>query len=216
MKRKKTTKRVRRGRGDRPQLLERARRNPRRKRAKLERRYVIVAVQGGRFSKGVSMERLLKSQRLAVWGGKGFTFTRSKAHGYASRELATEHAEKIAKRYRRSDARFGVVSMAMPTRNPSGRGDAGEIGRGESLYERFSGHRVNRRQRIKVRTPRAAVVFGKIVSITYKAVRNGRTGLYEHTFKPGSAPGLATSANGDGLFAVGGHFRVTDRGITDE
>ncbi len=63
--------------------------------------------------------------------------------------------------------------------------------------------------------PKALWRLGICEFIGYMTTHQGKPALYVHHFAPGSRPVLVASVRRNGLYLMGGRFRVTDRGITD-
>lgn len=90
-----------------------------------------------------------------------------------------------------------------------------EMKRAARLQKAFNGS-VGRTEHVQIKAlPRAAVVIGPLVMVTYQSARDGGPALYQHTFAPHARPLLAASHDGQQLLIVGGRFRFTERGIVD-
>lgn len=63
--------------------------------------------------------------------------------------------------------------------------------------------------------PKALWRMGPCEFIGYMTTHQGKPALYVHHFAPGSRPVLVAGIRRNGLYLMGGRFRVTARGITD-
>lgn len=58
--------------------------------------------------------------------------------------------------------------------------------------------------------------LGTMTAVEYETVRDGKTERYRHTFKRKARPALGVTIDALQLVVLGGGYRVTDRGITDD
>ncbi len=84
-----------------------------------------------------------------------------------------------------------------------------------ALYESFSGHDADSVSVIKYPTPKTCLQVGQCDGIMYETVRDGVTEHYIHKFKKSARPTLGASHDGTQLVLIGGNFKFTDAGITD-
>lgn len=83
-----------------------------------------------------------------------------------------------------------------------------------SLYRNFREREPTRVLKVTTpRTPRALAVMGYLRGVSYDTTHGNRAVGYDHTFKAGSRPLLAT--DGKRLYILQGRYRVTSRGIVD-
>ena len=68
---------------------------------------------------------------------------------------------------------------------------------------------------VHVVLPEAAIVMGTVRAIEYEMPHGRRGVLYRHEFAKGSRPELAAGPDPCQLVLVGGHYKVTERGIVD-
>ena len=61
----------------------------------------------------------------------------------------------------------------------------------------------------------AYYALGKMLSVEYECVKDGKTMRFRHDFKKTARPALAVSPDGQQLRILGGGFQVTERGIVD-
>lgn len=91
-----------------------------------------------------------------------------------------------------------------------------QIKQAASLYRRFSGHKAESAQKVKVRKlPKTAVAIGTIVGVIYDTIRDGKRERYIHEFRKRSRPLFAVSHDGKQLLMLGGAYDFTERGIVD-
>lgn len=83
------------------------------------------------------------------------------------------------------------------------------------LFEGFSGHNATVVAETFIPEDDTLVVVGECEAIAYNATRDGVTESYQHEFKEGSRPVLATSHDGRRLYLLAGAFEFTHRGIED-
>lgn len=83
-----------------------------------------------------------------------------------------------------------------------------------SLYRNFREREPTRVMKVATpRTPRVLAVMGYLRSVSYDTTHGERAVGYDHPFKAGSRPLLAT--DGKRLYILKGRYRVTSRGIVD-
>lgn len=90
-----------------------------------------------------------------------------------------------------------------------------DIKKAGKQFEQFTGLRAENVTPATHKTPRTAVVVGKLVAVIYEAERldvEGYAGeddvaLYKHDFNPKNPPVLAVSPDGKQLLIVGGGYR---------
>jgi len=58
--------------------------------------------------------------------------------------------------------------------------------------------------------------LGTMTAVEYETVRDGKTERYRHEFKKKARPALGVTIDALQLVVLGGGYRVTDRGITDD
>lgn len=58
--------------------------------------------------------------------------------------------------------------------------------------------------------------LGTMTAVEYETVRDGKTERYRHEFKRKARPALGVTIDAQQLVVLGGGYRVTDRGITDD
>ena len=90
-----------------------------------------------------------------------------------------------------------------------------KIDRAADLFESFTGHDAQKVTNIKHTFPDTCLTVGKCEGILYETVRDGVTEHYIHKFKKSARPTLGASHDGTQLVLIGGDFRFTDAGITD-
>lgn len=100
-------------------------------------------------------------------------------------------------------------------RNPVGPTQR-EIDSAHELFRDFTGEHPERLQNVKIRTPKSGLVIGELDGVLYTTVRDGKTEKYQHDFKKGSRPLLASSHDGESLHILGGEYEFTERGIEDK
>lgn len=92
----------------------------------------------------------------------------------------------------------------------------GEISSAERLYRQFREAAPSSARRVRVRIPKALARMGTCEFVGYLTTHKGKAALYVHYFAPGSRPGLYANTGRGQLFLIGGRFRVSERGITDQ
>ncbi|MGH7886250.1 MAG: hypothetical protein ACREPG_00165 [Candidatus Binatia bacterium] len=102
---------------------------------------------------------------------------------------------------------------------------ASRVKQAQSLGLAFSGHKPELAETLDAShalklplKPGAKIplfVFGEMMGVKYRTVRDGRSEMYEHTFRKSSRPLLAARHDGSRVYIVGGRYRFTDRGIVD-
>lgn len=95
----------------------------------------------------------------------------------------------------------------------SSRGDLARAGR---LYRAFREDAPREVKRLRVSIPKAVAVMGYCEFVGYLTTHRGKVALYIHEFAPGSRPLLCAGASRGQLYLLGGRFKVTGRGITDQ
>ena len=91
-----------------------------------------------------------------------------------------------------------------------------ELEQAARLYRAFREDTPRRVKRLAVSRPKAVAVMGYCEFVGYLTTHRGRLALYIHEFAPGSRPLLCAGTGRGQLYLVGGRFKVTGRGITDE
>lgn len=84
------------------------------------------------------------------------------------------------------------------------------------MYEAFSGHTADNVDVVNVPEMKEGLTVGKCLGIMYTTVRDGVRENYLHEFKHSARPELVASYDGSQLGLIGGKFRFTDAGITDD
>lgn len=108
----------------------------------------------------------------------------------------------------------GVPPSSKGRRSPARTVD--QVEAAADLYERFTGHDATRATRQLVAPmPRALMLLGELDGVLYTAIRDGQTERYIHEFARQDRPILAAGPNGQGLYILGGRYRVTSLGIVD-
>jgi len=91
-----------------------------------------------------------------------------------------------------------------------------KIHNADMLYRDFSGDAPEWTKKVKVDLPSVALAFGTLDAVEYTTNREGETQLYRHRFKKSARPTLAVGGEGFPLLILGGNYKFTERGITDE
>lgn len=91
-----------------------------------------------------------------------------------------------------------------------------ELERAGRLYRAFREDAPREVKRMRVTVPKAVAVMGYCEFVGYLTTHRGRVALYIHEFAPGSRPLLCAGTGRGQLYLLGGRFKVTGRGITDE
>jgi len=103
-----------------------------------------------------------------------------------------------------------------PTKSKTRQNPATSTRRASRAYEAFHGDRSKRRRRVHIPdAPPVVWELGRVIGISYETTRDGERAAYLHKFKPGSAPRLVISEDGEAMFLADGRYKVTDRGIED-
>lgn len=63
--------------------------------------------------------------------------------------------------------------------------------------------------------PEAVILMGELAAVEYVMPHGQRSVLYRHEFAKGSRPDLGAGPDRCQLVILGGHYRVTHRGIVD-
>lgn len=84
------------------------------------------------------------------------------------------------------------------------------------LYTDFTGHDATHFDTVKIEWPKVGLTVGQCDGILYTTVRDGVKEKYVHQFKSSARPLLVASHDGEQLALIGGKFRFTDAGITDD
>jgi hypothetical protein len=92
------------------------------------------------------------------------------------------------------------------------------IRRAASLYERFTGHKVEPDECGVVNVPdqpKVGVLIGDLDFVGYTTVRDGVREKYIHKFAAKDRPSLVVAPDGKSIHVVGGRYTFTERGIVD-
>ena len=84
------------------------------------------------------------------------------------------------------------------------------------MFRDFTGEHPEKMQSVKLPVPKTGLVIGELDGVLYTTVRDGKTEAYQHDFKKGSRPLLASSHDGKSLHVLGGEYEFTERGIEDK
>lgn len=84
------------------------------------------------------------------------------------------------------------------------------------LYRAFREAPPREVKRLRVSIPKAVAVMGYCEFVGYLTTHRGKAALYIHEFAPGSRPLLCAGSGRGQLYLLGGRFKVTGRGITDQ
>jgi hypothetical protein len=84
------------------------------------------------------------------------------------------------------------------------------------LYRAFREDSPREVKRLTVTIPKAVAVMGYCEFVGYLTTHRGKVALYIHEFAPGSRPLLCAGTGRGQLYLLGGRFKVTGRGITDQ
>lgn len=90
-----------------------------------------------------------------------------------------------------------------------------DLKKAAKLYEEFRETKPKRGRVVEFEMPKALMIMGNVLNISYDTTRRGKTELYKHDFAPGSRPLLCADGKTGKLFLVEGRYRVTERGIVD-
>ena len=135
-------------------------------------------------------------------------------HGIAP-ESATVTEIKKAVKGRASSARGKAKRRTGRRRkNPVGPTQK-EVDNAMELYKDFRGDYPEGSEKVKIPTPKVGVVVGELDGVLYTTVRDGKKEHYQHDFKKGSRPLLASSHDGKSIHILGGEYEFTERGIED-
>lgn len=93
--------------------------------------------------------------------------------------------------------------------------DKAKVQQAIRLFEAFSGHDAEHIVETHLPDDDTLVVVGECDAIAYTATRDGQTLSYQHEFRKGSRPVLATSHDGKRLYLLAGAYEFTHRGIED-
>ncbi len=83
------------------------------------------------------------------------------------------------------------------------------------LFRDFTGDHPERLTKMRLPNPKTGVVIGELDGVLYTTVRDGKTEHYQHDFRKGSRPLLASAHDGESLHILGGEYEFTERGIED-
>lgn len=161
-----------------------------------------------------------------VWG------TRAKAAKYNLQSDGVKAAEAYLRKH---NAKFSVfvipasestaairkkLKVHTPGKVKRGRNPVGptqrEIDSAHNLFKDFSGDHPDRLQNVRLPVPKTGLVIGELDGVLYTAIRDGKSEAYQHDFKKGSRPLLASSHDGESLHILGGEYEFTERGIEDK
>jgi hypothetical protein len=91
-----------------------------------------------------------------------------------------------------------------------------EIDSAHNLFRDFTGEHPERMKNVRLPVPKTGLVIGELDGVLYTTIRDGKTEAYQHDFKKGSRPLLASSHDGSSLHILGGEYEFTERGIEDK
>jgi hypothetical protein len=89
------------------------------------------------------------------------------------------------------------------------------VDRAANLYESFTGHDATSVKKLDIKFDDTWLSVGKCDGILYSTRRDGVNEKYIHKFKTAARPEFWVSHDGAQLALVGGNFRFTEAGITD-
>lgn len=126
--------------------------------------------------------------------------------------LAHPSTHRVAQYYLPNGAPIRKNPVA---RKRSANASTKEVGQAARLFQNFTGRAPGAVRKITFPAPpKAALVFGTLVEVTYQSERDGN--LYSHTFRKSSRPLVLASHDGKQVQIVGGRFAFTERGIVDK
>lgn len=91
-----------------------------------------------------------------------------------------------------------------------------DLERAGRLYRSFREDSPREVKRLTVTVPTAVAVMGYCEFVGYLTTHRGKVALYIHEFAPGSRPLLCAGTGRGQLYLLGGRFKVTGLGITDQ
>ena len=100
-------------------------------------------------------------------------------------------------------------------RNPVGPTQR-ELDSAANLFKDFTGDHPEDMKSVKLPVPKTGLAIGELDGVLYTTIRDGKTEHYQHDFKKGSRPLLASSHDGKSLHILGGEYEFTERGIEDK
>lgn len=100
--------------------------------------------------------------------------------------------------------------------NPVPASSSVQIREASDLYHDFSGHKAREIGTVdKPIIPDILIAIGYMDGIMYSTVRDGKNEKYLHKFKNSSRPLFCVPSDGSAIFAIGGSYDFTERGIVD-